>query len=60
MTDRDDYNRDRMRQDEDTYFAVTERPPQALGAVAAAVMAQAEARARAKPRRPRKIKEQAR
>ena len=39
MTDRDDFDRDRMRRDEDTYFAVVEHPPQAVGQAATAVMA---------------------
>jgi hypothetical protein len=51
MTDRDEPDRERMRRDEDTYFAVKE-PPKAFAQVGAAVMRKA--KARAKPRRLRK------
>lgn len=53
MTDRDDYDHDRMRREEDDYFAVTERPPQAIGQAAAAVLERARRKAKPKPR-PRK------
>jgi hypothetical protein len=59
MTDRDDYDRDRMRREEDDYRAVTERPPLPLAQVAAAALERARRTAQAK-RRPRKTKERIR
>jgi hypothetical protein len=35
MNDRDDYDHDRLRREEDDYRAVTERPPLPLAQVAA-------------------------
>ncbi len=53
MTDRDEYDRDRMRREEDDYFAVRDRPPEAIGQVAAAALERARRKARPKPK-PRK------
>ncbi len=54
MSDRDEFDRQRMRQEEDTYFAVKDSPPKAFADIATAVMGKAVA---AKSRKPRKAKE---
>jgi hypothetical protein len=52
MNGREEFDWQRMRQEEETYRAVTERPPLPLAQVAAAALERA--RRQAKPR-PRKI-----
>jgi hypothetical protein len=57
MTDRDEFDWERMRREEDDYRAVTERPPLPLAQVAAAALEKARRQAK---RRPRKTKERIR
>ncbi len=54
MSDHDEFDRQRMLQEEDTYFAVKDSPPKAFKDVATAVMGKAVA---AKSRKSRKPKE---
>jgi hypothetical protein len=56
MTARDDYDRDRMRREEDDYRAVTERPPLPLAQVAAAALERARRTAKSRPRKPQEVR----
>jgi hypothetical protein len=57
MTDRDEFDWDRMRREEDDYRAVTERPPLPLAQVAAAALERARRQARPRPRKPLEVQQ---
>jgi hypothetical protein len=55
MTDRDEFDWERMRREEDDYRAVTERPPRPLAQVAAAALERARRQAKPRPRKPLEV-----
>jgi hypothetical protein len=55
MSDRQEFDWDRMRREEDDYRAVTERPPRPIGQVAAAALERAR-RAKPRPRKPLEVR----
>jgi hypothetical protein len=56
MTDRDEFDWERMRREEDTYFAVTEHPPRPIAQVAAAALERARRTAKRRPRKPLEVR----